>query len=485
MQSVAYSPNGYRLASGSYDKTIRIWDLNTGKMIKCFHFNEHFNYQLAWSSNGAFLVSANTNNVIRIWDTRTPEMLIKQTDTITKSVSIKRESKQLKYLSKCCSDLNNLKVGLPLSLINDLQALLGNENPVSLSFLFNHPGINRLIDLGWPTTARTGLIALLIKNWDGSTEWLPPNGIDSITLGNKLTEALSGEKCKPEPPDPPIEFIKKSAEKIDDRMITILRALGPKAVASDPGLPLRLQREVDKIPILSEPHRRLLSTHIIPMSSGTAQGSGAGIDRSGYARSGPLTALLPSQFALPDDVLLWRYLNGGLLYRARSGQEPPQLRPVVIVLDTSPATLCPIGMLIRPAALALATTLSQKQVPSVFLSAGDEKVFFLQTPADRLKLLTHKHGNLGDPLKSIQKAEKLLDSLRNEHTLNPVILLLTHSFWGAEFEDAPKFNRLRGLFIHYPNSNPNPPWAKQCERWETLKYSDIDRVHTVLGRLIG
>ncbi|ETR65220.1 MAG: hypothetical protein OMM_06105 [Candidatus Magnetoglobus multicellularis str. Araruama] len=221
------------------------------------------------------------------------------------------------------------------------------------------------------------------------------------------------------------------------------------------------------------------------MSAGTAQGTGIGIDRSGYSRTGPLTALLPSQFALPEDLLLWRYLNGGLLYRARSGQEPPQLRPVIIVLDTSPATLGPIGALIRPAALALATTLSQKQIPALFHSAGDEKVFFLQTPTDRLRLLTHRHGNLGDPVISIQKAESLLGSLQHEHPLEPVILLLTHSFWGVEFEDAPNFRRLRGFFVHYPDISPQPAWANKCEQWAVLRHTDISKVAAVIGRLIG
>ena len=462
VRSVSFSVNSQRLASVSDDQTIRIWDSETGTELNRFFFQEEYITNIAWAPNGQFLVSAINDGRVRIWDTRTQEMLKKFPPLVPhRPKSIKRKP-PIRFVSviKTWSILHRMSIDLPLSLISDLNALLGYETPDSLKALNVHQFICRLIALCWPISSRTALIALLLNEWYCGIEWQPPKGIDIFTLCQKLTEALSVERCQPEPPAPPIEFIKKSADKIDDRMITLLRALGPKAVASDPGLPLRLRHEVGKIPILSEPHRRLLSTHIIPMSSGTAQGSGAGIDRSGYARSGPLTALLPSQFALPEDILLWRYLNGGLLYRARNGQEPPQLRPVVIVLDTSPATLGPIGMLIRPAALALATTLSQKQVPSIFLSAGDEKVFFLQTPADRLKLLTHKHGNLGDPVKSIQKAEKLLDSLRNEHPLNPVILLLTHSFWGAEFEDAPKFNRLRGLFIHYPNSNPNPPWAQ-------------------------
>ncbi|ETR65048.1 MAG: hypothetical protein OMM_14894, partial [Candidatus Magnetoglobus multicellularis str. Araruama] len=236
----------------------------------------------------------------------------------------------------------------------------GNEQPESLKALVAHPKIRRFITLRWPTPARTALIALLIHGWNCGTEWKPPKDIDTETLRNHLMESLSDEKCQAESPNAPLEFLKVSANNVDDRMFTLLRAIGPKAVASDPTLPFQLKREVGNIPILSQSQLRLLSTQIIPMSSGTAQGSGIGIDRSGYSRTGKLTALLPTQHALPDDVLLWRYINGGLLYRARSGQEPPQLRPVIIVLDTSAATLGPIGAVIRPAALALATSLAQK-----------------------------------------------------------------------------------------------------------------------------
>jgi uncharacterized protein with WD repeat len=487
VESVSFSPDGRRLASGFWDQTIRIWDPETGTELHRFTFPEYYVWRVAWAPSGAFLVSANYNDTVRIWDTRTPEMRRPSSAPVPLKAESSNKKPPARYMSlpKTWSILHRMKIDLPLSLVADLNALLGNEQPDSLKPLFDHKFIRRLISLRWPTPARTALIALLLHGWDCGPEWRPPKDMDTYMLQNNLIDALSGESCQPESPDPPLAFLKVAANAFDDRMITLLRALGPKTVISEPAFPLQLRREVGKIPILSQPQRRLLSAQIIPMSAGTAQGSGIGIDRSGYSRSGKLTALLPSQYNLPDDVLLWRYINGGLLYRARTGQEPPQLRPVIIVLDTSAATLGPIGAVTRPAALALATSLSQKYVPSIFLSAGDEKVFLMQTPTDRLKLLTHRHGKLGDPVKSIQKAEKLLDSLKNEHPLEPVILLLTHSFWGSEFEDAPQFKRLRGLFIHYPNSNPRPPWANRCERWDVLKHSDIHRVHTALGRLIG
>ena len=33
--SVAYSPNGQHIASGSVDKTVRVWDAETGQTKRC------------------------------------------------------------------------------------------------------------------------------------------------------------------------------------------------------------------------------------------------------------------------------------------------------------------------------------------------------------------------------------------------------------------------------------------------------------------
>ena len=71
--SVAFSPDGQTFASGSYDETIRIWNLITGKLLHTLSEHTtssgHTNgvWSLAFSPQGNTLVSGDENGVIKIW----------------------------------------------------------------------------------------------------------------------------------------------------------------------------------------------------------------------------------------------------------------------------------------------------------------------------------------------------------------------------------------------------------------------------------
>jgi len=68
VRSVAFSPNGRMFASGSDDQTIRFWDVESGQ---CLHIlKEHTNrvWSLAFSPNGKLLASGSTDQTVRLWD---------------------------------------------------------------------------------------------------------------------------------------------------------------------------------------------------------------------------------------------------------------------------------------------------------------------------------------------------------------------------------------------------------------------------------
>ena len=69
VHSVAFSPDGRRVVSGSEDKTIRIWDAETGQIVTGpLEGHEDWVSSVAFSPDGRRVVSGSFDNMIRIWD---------------------------------------------------------------------------------------------------------------------------------------------------------------------------------------------------------------------------------------------------------------------------------------------------------------------------------------------------------------------------------------------------------------------------------
>jgi WD40 repeat protein len=75
---VAFSPiasttfsqesKGSLLASGSSDKTVRLWDWQTGECVAKFSGHQDFIYGIAFSKDGQILASGSTDSSIRLWN---------------------------------------------------------------------------------------------------------------------------------------------------------------------------------------------------------------------------------------------------------------------------------------------------------------------------------------------------------------------------------------------------------------------------------
>ncbi|CAE6405547.1 unnamed protein product [Rhizoctonia solani] len=71
VSSLIFSPGGRRIASGSWDQTIRVWDPYNGTLL-AGPFVGHSDpiNSISFSLNGAYLVSASSNKNIGVWDSR-------------------------------------------------------------------------------------------------------------------------------------------------------------------------------------------------------------------------------------------------------------------------------------------------------------------------------------------------------------------------------------------------------------------------------
>jgi WD40 repeat protein len=65
--AIALSPDEQIIASGSADKTIKLWHLNTGELLGTFTGHNNIVTALAFTTSGEMLVSASLDKTIKIW----------------------------------------------------------------------------------------------------------------------------------------------------------------------------------------------------------------------------------------------------------------------------------------------------------------------------------------------------------------------------------------------------------------------------------
>jgi WD40 repeat protein len=129
IDSLAFSPDGQTLFAGARDRSVKIWNISNGDLIRILKGNSSWVEEIAISSDGKTLVTGSALGEIKTWQPSSQELSVSQ--EVAENVRKLRSSRQCRQCNLNGADLRNYSLDeVDLQWANLSEALL---NGVDLS----------------------------------------------------------------------------------------------------------------------------------------------------------------------------------------------------------------------------------------------------------------------------------------------------------------------------------------------------------------
>ncbi|PSN58849.1 hypothetical protein BS50DRAFT_595118 [Corynespora cassiicola Philippines] len=151
VNSVAFSPDSQRLASASHDNTVKIWDSASGKCLQTLEGHSYSVRSVAFSPDSQQLASASDDKTVKIWDSTSGKCL--QTisvDTFLHTIAFDADGSSLH------TDIGTIAINAPMALSSS------NMTDISVAEQAQFQGVALSSDEVWITYNSQNIV------------WLPP-----------------------------------------------------------------------------------------------------------------------------------------------------------------------------------------------------------------------------------------------------------------------------------------------------------------------